>query len=165
MDILTSEGLKVDPAEVVAIREMPRPTDAKGVMRFLGMVNYLAKFCEHQSELCEPLRELTHKDVIWEWAERHEQTFERIKTMISQTPVLKYYNPADVLTLQCDASESGLGAALMQNGQPVAYASRALTETEKGYAQIEKELLAVLYGMERFHQFTYGRPVEVQSAP
>ena len=108
MDILTSEGLKVDPAEVVAIRKMPRPTDAKGVMRSLGMVNYLAKFCENLSELCVPLGELTHKDVIWEWAERHEQTFERIKTMISQNPVLKYYNPADMLTLQCDASESRL---------------------------------------------------------
>jgi hypothetical protein len=71
--------------------------------------------------------------------------------------VLKYYNPTEQLVLQCDE----LGAAMMQGGQPIAYASRAPTDTEKGYA--EKELLAVVFGTERFHQFTYGRSVEVQS--
>ena len=77
--------------------------------------------------------------------------------------MLKYYNPQEVLTLQSDASETGLGAALMQNGPPVAYSSRALTETETQYAQIEKELLSVVFGMEKFHQYTYGRVVTVQS--
>lgn len=67
------------------------------------------------------------------------------------------------LILQCDASETGLGAALTQNGRPVAYGSRALTQTERGYAQIEKECLAIVFGMEKFHQYTYGRPVNVQS--
>lgn len=67
------------------------------------------------------------------------------------------------LVLQCDSSETGLGAALLQAGQPVAYSSRAFTPTEKGYAQIEKECLAILFGMEKFHQYTYGRTVEVHS--
>jgi hypothetical protein len=142
---------------------MPRPTDVQGVQRFLAMVNYLAKFCRHATELCEPLSHLIHKDSLWEWSERHEQAFNEIRDTIAQALVLKYYNPTEQLVLQCDASESGLGAALMQGGQPIAYASRALTETEKGYAQIEKELLAVVFGMERFHQFTYGRTVDVQS--
>jgi transposase InsO family protein len=66
-------------------------------------------------------------------------------------------------TLQCDASELGLGATLMQNDQPIAYASRALTKTEQNYAQIEKELLAVVFGMEKFHQYTYGRKTYVHS--
>uniref|UniRef100_A0A674AFT5 ribonuclease H n=1 Tax=Salmo trutta TaxID=8032 RepID=A0A674AFT5_SALTR len=161
--LLTSEGLKVDPGKVTAIKQMPRPTDVQGVQCFLGMVNYLAKFCSPATELCEPLRQLTHKDSLWEWSERHEQAFNKIRDTIAQNPVLKYYNPTEQLVLRCDASESGLGAALMQGGQPIAYASRALTETEKGYAQIEKELLAVVFGMERFHQFTYGRTVAVQS--
>nr|XP_054766977.1 uncharacterized protein K02A2.6-like [Lytechinus pictus] len=67
------------------------------------------------------------------------------------------------LTLQADASDTGLGAALMQEGRPVAFASRALTDTETRYAQIEKELLAVVFGLQRFHVYTYGRPVSVQS--
>ena len=79
------------------------------------------------------------------------------------TPVLKYYDPKEELTLQSDASQSGLRAALMQIGQPVPYASRALTDCETRYAQIEKELLSAIFGLERFHQFTYGRQVNVQT--
>lgn len=69
------------------------------------MANYLAKFCSHATELCEPLRQLTHKDSLWEWSERHEQAFNKIRDTIAQTPVLKYYNPTEQLVLQCDASE------------------------------------------------------------
>lgn len=126
--LLTSEGLKVEPGKVTAIKQIPRPTDVQWVQRFLGMVNYIAKFCSHATELCEPQRQLTHKDSLWEWSERHEQAFNKIRDTIGQTPVLKYYNPTEQLVLQCDASESGLGAALVQGGQPIAYASRALTE-------------------------------------
>ena len=65
--------------------------------------------------------------------------------------------------MQCDASKDGLGAALLQQGHPIAYASRSLTTSEQNYAQIEKELLSVLYAMERFHQYTYGRDVKVEN--
>jgi len=65
--------------------------------------------------------------------------------------------------LQCDASERGLGAALPQKGQPVAFTSRALTETESRYAQIDKELLAVVFALDKFEQYTYGRPVIIKS--
>ncbi|KAI2665745.1 Retrovirus-related Pol polyprotein from transposon opus [Labeo rohita] len=156
---LTSEGLKIDPEKVRAILEMPRPSDVKGLQRLLGMVNCLSKFCAHLSDSCDTLRQLTHEDVIWEWTDVQEDAFNKLKQMIASAPVLKYYNPEDDLVLQCDSSETGLGAALLQAGQPVAYSSRALTATEKGYAQIEKECLAILFGMEKFHQYTYGRKV------
>uniref|UniRef100_A0A8C5QD11 Gypsy retrotransposon integrase-like protein 1 n=1 Tax=Leptobrachium leishanense TaxID=445787 RepID=A0A8C5QD11_9ANUR len=161
--LLSAQGLQADPSKVKAITEMPRPTDVKGVQRFLGMVNYLSRFCENISDAGEPLRQLTQKDAVWEWTEVQEGAFQQIKSKISCAPVLKYYNPEEPLELQCDASERGLGAALMQSKQPLAFASRALTETEQGYAQIEKELLAVLFGMEKFHQFTFGQTVAVQS--
>ena len=77
-------------------------------------------------------------------------------------PVLKYFEPKEELTLQSDASDTGLGAVLTQNEQPIAFASRALSDAETRYAQIE-ELLAVVFGLEKFHQYTYGRPVTVQS--
>ncbi|XP_044167088.1 uncharacterized protein K02A2.6-like [Acropora millepora] len=77
--------------------------------------------------------------------------------MVTCTPVLRYYNLQEEVTLQCDASQSGLGAALMQNGQPIAYASRALTPTETRYAQIEKELLAIVFACDRFDAYVYGR--------
>ena len=142
---------------------MPNPTDVKGVQRFIGFVNYLSKFLPGLSDKCEPLRKLTQKDVEWWWSDVHDTAVQEIKRLVTAEPVLRYYDPGKELTLQADASEVGLGAALMQDGQPIAYASRALTDAETRYAQIEKELLAVVYGLEKFHIYTYGRRVTVQS--
>ncbi|XP_023818302.1 uncharacterized protein LOC101156138 isoform X1 [Oryzias latipes] len=160
---LTANGLKIDPDEVRAIEQMPRPTDVKAVQRLLGMANYLAKFCPHLSNQCAVLRQLTHKDTEWEWTDHHENAFVKLKQTIADAPTLKYYSPEDDLVVQCDASDAGLGAALLQKGKPIAYASRALTQTERGYAQIEKEFLTMVFSVEKFHQYTYGRQVTVQS--
>ena len=82
---------------------------------------------------------------------------------MASTPVLRYYNLQEEVTLQCDASQSGLGAAMMQNGQPVAYASRVLTPTDTRYAQIEKELLAIVFACDRFEVYIYGRSGNVET--
>ena len=76
---------------------------------------------------------------------------------------MQYFNSEDETTLQCDATDTDLGATLMQKGQPVAFASRAVTPTERNYAQIEKDILAIVFGMEKFNHFTYGRKVTVVS--
>ena len=125
--------------------------------------NYLAKFLPHLSQVSEPLRQLTKKNQPFDWDKSHDAAFTQIKKLITEPPVLKYYESTKPLIIQCDASDHGLGAALIQEGKPVAFASRALTHAEKQYAQIEKELLAIVYGTERFHQYTYGRPVTVES--
>eukprot|EP00057_Strongylocentrotus_purpuratus_P027755 XP_011682229.1 PREDICTED: uncharacterized protein K02A2.6-like [Strongylocentrotus purpuratus] len=161
--LITEEGLKPDPAKIKAVRDMQNPSDAAGVQRFLGFVNYLSKFLPNLSEMCEPLRSLTKKDVEWCWLDVHDNAIKRIKKAVTSEPVLRYFDKDTELVLQADASEKGLGAAIMQAGQPIAYTSRALTEAETRYAQIEKELLAVTFGLERFHQYTYGRKVIVQS--
>lgn len=136
--ILTPAGLKADPAKVEAILDMPTPSDTKGLKRFLGMVNYLAKFLPLLSDMTEPLRRLEDKDVEWCWLEQHQQAFNTVKQAIAKAPVLRYYDVKDEVTIECDASDTGLGAVLMQKGQPVVFASRALTDTETRYAQIEK---------------------------
>ena len=84
-----------------------------------------------------------------------------IQNLVTEAPVLSYYNPSSDLAIQCDASQKGLGAALLQDQKPVVYASHALTETETCYAQIEKEMLAIVYALEKFNQFTYGRHVTI----
>ena len=83
--------------------------------------------------------------------------------MLTNAPVLTFYDTEKKLRLKNDASECGLGSALMQEGKPVAYASRTLTETEKRYAQIEKEMLAVAFGLEKFHHYPFGRQVHVMT--
>ena len=82
---------------------------------------------------------------------------------MSTAPVLKYFDPSKASTIQADASKHGLGACLLQQGKPVAYASRSLTPTETAYAQIEKELLAIVFGCQKFHQFIYGFNTKVQT--
>ena len=157
--VATDTGLRVDPAKVKAIVEMPAPTNKSGVQRLLGLAQYLSKFLPHLSDLTKPLRELTQKEVEWCWEEAQENAFRQLKEAVTRTPVLRYYNVKEPVTIQCDASQMGLGAALLQNGQPVAYASRALSSAETRYAQIEKELLAVVFACERFETYIYGRDV------
>ncbi len=161
--ILTSDGVQADPSKIQAILSMNPPTDVAGVRRILGTVNYLAKFLPRLSQISEPLPQLTKKENPFIWDNTHDEAFTTIKNLITKPPVLKYYDPASPLVLQCDSSDHGLGAALLQNDKPVAFASRALTDAERNYAQIEKELLAIVYGTELFHQYTYGRSVIVES--
>ena len=162
--LLTREGLRVDPKKVEAIEEMPAPKDAKAVQRLLGSVNYLAKFVPHLSNIMQPLRRLLDKDTEWCWLHTHQQAFDEMKKALTTTPALSYYDVMKPVVIQCDASDSGLGAALLQNGLPVAYSSRALTSAETNYAQIEKELLAIVFACEKFDQYVYGRDkVHVQS--
>lgn len=155
--LLTTEGLRPDPEKVAAVQHMQTPTDVKSLQRFLGFVNYLAKFLPHLSDVCEPLRRLTDMDVEWVWLPTHDSALDTVKQLVTCHPVLKYYNLHDEVTLQCDASETGLGAVLLQNGQPVAFASRTLTPTEQRYAQIEKECLAIVFACDKFDQYLHGR--------
>ena len=161
--VFTPEGIKPDPSKIHAIVQMPTPQDVGDVKRFNGMVQYLAKFLPELAELTTPLRALTHKDSPWEWKAEHQTAFDDIKLKITQAPLLAHYDPNEQLVLQADSSQHGLGVALLQKGVPIAYASRALTPTESRYAQIEKECLSIVYGLERFDQYTFGRFVVVEN--
>ena len=128
--LVTAEGLKPDPEKVRAIDDMTRPTDVEGVQRINGFVNYLAKFLPKLSDVTEPIRQLTRKNVPWNWSESQENAFQEMKSLVKKAPVLAYFDNEKTVHIQCDASERGLGAALLQNGKPVSFASRALTDTE-----------------------------------
>ena len=93
------------------------------------------------------------------WCPEHEEAFTEINKMIAEVPgpVLQYYDPSKSVRVQIDASQSGLGAVVMQNGQPIAYASKSLTTMQQAYAQIEKETLTLVFGCEKFHHYLYGR--------
>ena len=161
---LTSNGIRTDPGKVKAIDDMPQPVDKPGVHRFLGMATYLARYIPQFSEITAPLRELLKENNDFTWDDHvHGKAFRALKTHISSARVLAYYDVTKPVTVQCDSSQSGLGAALLQDGKPVEFASKALTETEQRYAQIEKELLAIVFAMERFHTYVYGRNVTIET--
>ena len=120
------------------------------------MINYLSKFSPRLSELAEHIRELAKDKAPFNWGPEHQQAFTQMKKEIASTPILAYYNPKKQTMLQTDASIKGLGACLLQDGKPVYFASKALTEAQKGYVAIEIELLAVAWAMEKFHHFLYA---------
>jgi len=152
--LLSSEGAKPDPRKIDATVNMETPVDVQGVQRLIGMVKYLLKFLSNLSELCQPLRKLTHKDAEWQWTQEQEHAFQSLKAAVTQAPVLKYFSPQAQTEGQGDASQNGLGFVLLQAGQPVTYASRALTPAEQRYSQIEKELLAQVFWLEHNHHYT-----------
>ena len=123
------------------------------------MINYLSKYLVRLSDMTESLRRLDDKDVECQWTNSHTAAMDAVKKALTEAPVLRYYDVNKPVTTQCDASDTGLGAVLLQEGQPICYASRALTYTEKRYAQIEKELLGMLWSCDKFDQYIYGRDI------
>ena len=127
---LTPEGLKPDPEKVKAIVDMKPPQSMQSLQSFNGMVNYLRRFSPVLTELSEPLRRLQKWDTVWTWESEQQTAFEKIKTILTTLPVLTYFDKDKDHIIQTDASKTGLGAVLLQEGKPVVYASRALTDTE-----------------------------------
>ncbi|KAK3108757.1 hypothetical protein FSP39_014959 [Pinctada imbricata] len=161
--ILTKDGLLPDPEKVRAVQKMPSPTNKQELQTFLGFITYLGKFLPNISEHSAPLRLLTEKDVEWHWEAPQEASFTKLKELVTKAPVLSYFDPKLPLVLTVDASSKGLGAAILQNDKPIAYASRALTKSQQNYSQIEKETLAISFGCTRFHEYIYGRNILVES--
>ncbi|XP_060873973.1 uncharacterized protein K02A2.6-like [Metopolophium dirhodum] len=160
---ITNEGVKPDYNKIKTIKELKPPENKEALQRILGVVNYVGKFLPNVAQINAPLRELIKKDVIFEWTKLHSDALDKLKEMLISEPVLQYYDSKLPLTLSVDASKDGLGAVLLQNNLPVIYASKSLTESQKKYAQTEKEALGIAFGCHRFHQYIYGRKVKVET--
>ena len=164
-DVLSSDGLKPDPSKVEAVQNVAPPQDKAAVERLRRTVNYLSKFIPNLSDVMHPIYNLARPTSEWTWDAVHEKAFAEMKRLLTQAAVLACFDPCKGLIIQCDASGQGLGDALLQDchGQPLAYASWALSEEETKYATIEKEMLAIVFGLEKWHRYTFGRPVTVYS--
>ena len=153
--VAIDKELCLDLPNIRAIIKMP-PTDVTAIQRLLGMTQYLSKFLPHLSDITKMLRDIT-QNTAWIWNQPQQRTLVMLKQAVTSTPILRYYNLEEEVTLQCGALLFGLGAALMQNGHPVAYASRELTSAETRYAEIEKELLSIVFGCDCFEAYIHGR--------
>lgn len=159
---ISNEGIRADEDKLKAIKDLNNPADITELRRFFGMVNQVAKFVPGLAELSQPLRELLKKDNEFLWTSIHTTAFNKIKSMLTETPVLALYDTNRQVRICADASSYGLGAVLEQESgegqwKPVAYASRAMSETEGRYAQIEKEALSITWACEKFSQLISGR--------
>ena len=156
--VIGEDGVRPDPKKVTAVVEMKTPACKDELQRFLGMTTYLSKFIENYSKMSAPLRVLLEKDTEWHWTDRQDAAIQQLKTAVTIAPVLKFFDPSQPTTISVDASSKGMGAVLLQNQSPIAYASKSLTATQQNYAQIEKEMLAIVFGCQKFHDYVYGLP-------
>lgn len=161
--ILSSEGLKIDPDKVKAIQMLERLKDKKQLQRILGMVNYVGKFINNLSNLTEPLRRLLISSEKRSWGDEQTEALNRIKRVLMSPPVLRYFDVNEKIKLSVDASSMAIGVTLLQQNQPVAYATKAFTPAQRLFPQIEKEALAVKFGCKKFHQFICGQDIEIET--
>ena len=163
--IFSAKGYSLDPGKIQGITDMPAPQTKQELQSFLGAVNYLQTFVPHLSHHMEPLRVLLKKKNTFTWDQNANDSFQRIKGLLENTLLkpLKYYDRNKPVTLQCDVSLKGLGACIIQDGKPIAFASKSLTNTETRYANMERELLAIVFGCKKFHMYLYGRSFTVET--
>lgn len=157
---ISAEGIYPDPSKVQAIAELTAPSDVSGVRSFLGMINYLERFVSRLSEALTPIYNLLRSNEEFKWSTDCEKAFRTVLKILTSSPCSAIFDSNRRTVVSADASSFGVGAVLRQEDETeelrlVAYVSRTLTNTERRYAQIEKEILALTWACKRFHDFVY----------
>ncbi|UYV82422.1 K02A2.6-like [Cordylochernes scorpioides] len=171
-DVLTAGRLKIDyrgvhPSDekLRAIKDVRPPCNKKELKSFFGILNYYERFLNNKATVAEPLHRLLNSNNPWKWNKEHQRSFAEVKNMISSRSVLAHFNEDLPILVNCDASEYGVGAILSQidHGfeRAVVFASRTLNKTERRYAVIDKEALAVIFGVSKFSQYLLGRKFKI----
>lgn len=159
---INEDGVHTTEKKVQAITEAPTPRNVRELRSFLGIINYYAKFVPSLSSILSPLNDLLKAGKRWVWSPACRKAFKEAKERITKAPILAHFDPQLPISLAADASQYGIGAVISHtfpdgSERPIAYASRTLKQSERNYAQIEKEALSLVFGVQRFHQYLYGR--------
>ncbi|XP_017480324.1 PREDICTED: uncharacterized protein K02A2.6-like [Rhagoletis zephyria] len=164
--IINATGIMPSEKRVDAIKRMPPPKNIKEIESFIGKVNYYKKFISNFSSLAAPLNRLRRKNVEYRWGRLEENSFQKLKNAIVATTQLVHYDDRLPIILAVDASKYGIGAVISHRytdgiEKPIAHASKTLNSSQARYSQIEKEALAIIYGVTKFHHYLYGRHFEL----
>ena len=159
--IIGRDGVKPNPAKIEAIKKFPQPKTAKAVRQFLGLSGYYRRFMKDYVKLSKPLTELLKKDTKFEWGTTQKQSFRKLRRYLCDNPILQYSDFNKKCKLTTDASENAVGDMLTQEKEgmdmPVAYFSKVINDYERNYSPEEKECLALLYAVNNFRPYLYGR--------
>ena len=163
---IDAHGLHPVEDKVHAVMDAPSPQNVTELKAYLGLLNYYGRFLPSLSTVLAPLHRLLAKDTKWHWNREQEAAFQESKQLLLKSQVLVHFDPLKPVVLSCDASPYGVGVVLshqMPNGEerPVAFASRSLSKAEQKYSQLDKEALAIVYGVKKFHKYIYGRHVTI----
>ena len=161
---IDKDGLHPTADKTKAILQAPAPKNTTELRAFLGLINYYGKFLPNLSMVLTPLRSNTR----WSWKTEQSRAFEDAKNLLRSPRVLIHYDSSRPLVLSCDASSYGVGAVLshvMEDNteRPIAFASRTLAKAETNYAHLEKEALTIIFGIQKFHNYLYGRKFIIHS--
>ena len=165
---ISEKGLQPTDEKIIAIKNAPVPKNVSQLKSFLGLINYYSTFLPNLSHAFSPLYRLLQQTTPWSWEPEQQKCFEKAQAMLTSNHVLVHFDPEQELVLACDASPYGIGAVLshrMSDGldKPIAFASRSLAPAERKYSQIEKEGLAIVFGVKKFHQYLFGRHFTILS--
>ena len=156
-------GTHPDPEKVSAVHKMPAPMTATKLKKFLSLVTYLSPFIPSLSSFTAPLCELLKKGTEFIWNDSYQEAFDKVKSMVCKDTTLWYFDVCKPVTVQVNASQKGLGASLLQDGYPVAFASKALTPVKQHYANIEHEQLTCVFEAKWFHTYVFGCAFTIES--
>ncbi|XP_058774075.1 uncharacterized protein LOC131648329 [Vicia villosa] len=159
----SSRGLEVDPAKVEVISKLPPPINVKGVRSFLGHAGFYRRFVKDFSKIAKPLSNLLNQGTCFNFDESCVQAFNDLKDRLATTPVIVAPDWTNPFELMCDASDYAIGAVLGQRKgkifHVIHYASKVLNDAQVNYATTEKELLAIVYALEKFRSYLIGSKV------
>jgi ribonuclease HI len=158
---INRDGLAVDPKKVAAILDWKAPKDVRGIKSFIGMAGYYRRFIEGFSKIARPLTALLSKKVEFKWTLACQESFEMLKQKLTTAPVLVLPDVHKPFSVYCDASYTGLGCVLMQEGKVVAYSSRQLKVHEKNYPTHDLELAAVVHALKTWRHYLYGQKCDI----
>ena len=166
--LINKDGMRPVPEKIEAVRASPPPTNVSELKSFLGMLNYYQRYIPNSSAILEPLHRLLRKEVQWIWGPAERKSFEKAKNALTSDSLLVHYDSRKELLLSADASPYGVGVVLSHvfpdgSDKPIAYASRSLSAAERNYSHLEKEALAIIFGVRKFHQYCYGRKFIISS--
>jgi hypothetical protein len=159
--IINREGLVVDPKKVTTILDWKAPKDVRGIKSFIGMVGYYQRFIEGFSKIARPMTALFAKKVEFKWTPACQKSFETLKEKLTTTLVLILPDVHKLFSVYCDASYTGLGCVLMQEGRVVAYSSQQLKIHEKNYPTHVLELAAVVYALKTWRHYLFGQKCDI----
>ena len=164
---ISGKGVETTDDKTQAIRDAPEPRNVKELRQWLGLVNYYARFLRNLASTLVPLYRLLRREQVWRWTDAERAAFRAAKEMLIEPPVLAHFDPARPVILACDAGPFGVGCVLSQltrdGERPIAFYSRSLSDTETRYSQTDREALAVVTGVKKFHYFLAGRTFTIQT--
>jgi hypothetical protein len=157
---ISGNGVRPTKEKVKALVEMQPPSDVGQLRVIMGMINYLGRFIPNLSQVAQPMNELLKSDRVWSWDCAQSDAFKKIKELLTEAPALAFYDVNRETIVSADASSYGIGGVLLQRYsdglKPVAFFSKTLTQSQRNYAQIEKECLALVTTCERFAMYLVG---------